>query len=130
MRRARYNLIQVMVPPVRLWRHQIYLTVLPWRPPKDIAEAVEKGLIDPTDTEKERRDLTAADVAAALAVDLANDGLEESMASAIARWAGNNGVGFVIVPGRVSGTALFDVHNDHGTVRVVLNQEHRLFRVY
>ena len=96
---------------------------------QNIAEAVEKGLIDPTDTEKERRDLTAADVAAALAVDLANDGLEESMASAIARWAGNNGVGFVIVPGRVSGTALFDVHNDHGTVRVVLNQEHRLFRV-
>ena len=96
---------------------------------KDIADAVSKGLIDPTDTEKERRELTAADVAAALAVDLAQDGLEENLASEIARWAGNNGVGFVIVPGRVSGSALFDVHNDHGTVRVVLNQEHRLFRV-
>ena len=96
---------------------------------KDIADAVEQGLIDPTATEQERRDLTAADVANALAVDLAQDGLEESLASEIARWAGNNGVGFVIVPGRVSGTALFDVRNDHGTVRVVLNQEHRLFRV-
>ena len=96
---------------------------------KDIADAVEQGLIDPTATEQERRDLTAADVANALAVDLAQDGLEESLASEIARWAGNNSVGFVIVPGRVSGTALFDVHNDHGTVRVVLNQEHRLFRV-
>ena len=83
----------------------------------------------PRATEQERRDLTAADVANALAVDLAQDGLEESLASEIARWAGNNGVGFVIVPGRVSGTALFDVRNDHGTVRVVLNQEHRLFRV-
>ena len=96
---------------------------------KDIAHAVEQGLIDPTATEQERGDLTAADVASALAVDLAQDGLEETLASEIARWAGNNGVGFVIVPGRVSGTALFDVRNDHGTVRVVLNQEHRLFRV-
>ena len=96
---------------------------------RDIAEAVDEGLTDPTDTEQERRDLTAEDVAKALAVDLAQDGLEESLASEIARWAGNNGVGFVIVPGRVSGTALFDVRNDHGTVRVVLNQEHRLFRV-
>ena len=96
---------------------------------KDIAAAVEEGLTDRTATEEERRELTAADVATALAVDLAQDGLEESLASEIARWAGNNGVGFVIVPGRVSGTALFDVRNDHGTVRVVLNQEHRLFRV-
>ena len=96
---------------------------------KDIADAVEQGLIDPTATEQERRDLTAADVASALAVDLAQDGLEGTLASEIARWAGNNGVGFVIVPGRVSGTALFDVRNDNGTVRVVLNQEHRLFRV-
>ena len=96
---------------------------------KDIADAVEKGLIDPTTTEQERRELTADDVAKALAVDLAQDGLEATLASEIARWAGNNGVGFVIVPGRVSGTALFDVRNEHGTVRVVLNQEHRLFRV-
>ena len=96
---------------------------------KDIADAVEKGLIDPTTTEQERRDLTADDVAKALAVDLTQDGLESTLASEIARWAGNNGVGFVIVPGRVSGTALFDVRNEHGTVRVVLNQEHRLFRV-
>ena len=96
---------------------------------KDIAAAVEEGLTDRTPTEEERRELTAADVATALAVDLAQDGLEQSLASEIARWAGNNGVGFVIVPGRVSGTALFDVRNDHGTVRVVLNQEHRLFRV-
>ena len=96
---------------------------------KDIAEAVEQGLIDPTATEEERRELTADDVAAALAVDLAQDGLEPTLASEIARWAGNNGVGFVIVPGKVFGSALFEVHNDHGTVRVVLNQEHRLFRV-
>ena len=67
--------------------------------------------------------------AKALAVDLTQDGLESTLASEIARWAGNNGVGVVIVPGRVSGTALFDVRNEHGTVRVVLNQEHRLFRV-
>lgn len=96
---------------------------------KDIAEAVEQGLIDPTATEEERRELTADDVAAALAVDLAQDGLEPTLASEIARWAGNNGVGFVIVPGKVFGSALFEVRNDHGTVRVVLNQEHRLFRV-
>ena len=95
----------------------------------DIAAAVDEGLIDPTDTEQERRDLTPDDVAKALGADLSEDGLEQPLASEIARWAGNNGVGFVIVPGRVSGTALFDVRNDHGTVRVVLNQEHRLFRV-
>ena len=96
---------------------------------KDIADAIEQGLIDPTATEQERRELTADDVANALAAGLVQDGLEATLASEIARWAGNNGVGFVIVPGRVSGPALFDVHNDHGTVRVVLNQEHRLFRV-
>ena len=96
---------------------------------KDIADAVEQGLIDPTTTEQERRKLTADDIARALTVDLAQDGLEATLAAEIARWAGNNGVGFVIVPGRVSGTALFDVRNEHGTVRVVLNQEHRLFHV-
>ena len=96
---------------------------------KDIADAVEQGLIDPTTTERERRELTSDEVATALAVRLEEDGLEATQAAEIARWAGNNGVGFVIVAGRVSGTALFDVRNDHGTVRVVLNQEHRLFRL-
>ena len=61
--------------------------------------------------------------------DLISDGLESDLARAIASWAASRNVGYVINPGRVSGSALFDVRNDHATIRIVLNQEHRFVRI-
>ena len=96
---------------------------------RDIENAITSGFTEPTATEDERGRLTPDLVEAALEEDLISDGLESDLARAIASWAASRNVGYVINPGRVSGSALFDVRNDHATIRIVLNQEHRLYRL-
>ena len=96
---------------------------------RNIEEAIQSGATEPTPAEKEREKLDPERVAPELEKDLLSDGLEPDLAKSIASWAANRNVGFVINPGRVSGSALFDVRNDHGTIRIVLNQEHRLYRL-
>ena len=96
---------------------------------RDIEVAIEEGVTEPTTTEEERRRLTPETIEADLQNDLISDGLEPDLAESIATWAASHNVGYVINPGRVSGSALFDVRNDHSTIRIVLNQEHRLFQL-
>ena len=96
---------------------------------RDIETAILDGATEPTLTEEERARLTDDIVEAGLEDDLISDGLEPDLAKLIASWAASRKVGYVINPGRVSGSALFDVRNDHGTIRIVLNQEHRLYRL-
>ena len=96
---------------------------------REIELAVQEGNTDPTDTEKERANLSLEEVEAGLEGDLTDDGLSPLDAKAVAKWAASHDVGFVINPGRVSGSALFDVRNDHGTIRIILNQEHHLYQL-
>ena len=96
---------------------------------RDIETAIHNGAAELTATEEERTRLTADRVEAGLGEDLISDGLESDLAKSIASWAASRNVGYVINPGRVSGSALFDVRNDHGTIRIVLNQEHRLYQL-
>ena len=96
---------------------------------RDIETAIDVGATEATPTEEERGRLAPDQVEAGLEEDLVSDGLEPDLAKSIASWAASRNVGYVINPGRVSGSALFDVRNDHGTIRIVLNQEHRLYRL-
>ena len=96
---------------------------------RDIETAIHDGATEATSTEEERGRLDPDQVEAGLEEDLVADGLEPDLAKSIASWAASRNVGYVINPGRVSGSALFDVRNDHGTIRIVLNQEHRLYRL-
>lgn len=94
-----------------------------------IQTAILSGDTEPTPTEEQRESLTPDRVASGVEGDLVSDGLEPDLAKAIASWVASRNVGYVINPGRVSGSSLFDVRNDHGTIRIVLNQEHRLYRL-
>ncbi len=94
---------------------------------RDIQAAINKGQTKATATEEERGSLDPDLVKSEVEKDLVSDGLERELAKSIASWVASNKVGYVINPGRVSGFSLFDVRNDHGTVRIVLNQEHRLY---
>ena len=96
---------------------------------RDIEEAIREGATEPTTTEEQRGQLSDNQIEAGLEEDLISDGLEPDLAKSIAAWAASRKVGYVINPGRVSGSALFDVRNDHGTIRIVLNQEHRLYQL-
>ncbi len=96
---------------------------------ESIKDAIQKGNTSPTQTEEEREKLDPSVVESHLEKQLIHDGTESGLAKDIAAWVASNDVGYVIVPGRVSGSALFDVHNDHGTTRIILNQEHRLYRL-
>ena len=96
---------------------------------RDIEDAIREGETEPTEIEKERDKLSDDQKKSRLEEDLVSDGLEPDLAKSIANWATSRKVGYVINPGRVSGSALFDVRNDHGTIRIVLNQEHRLYQL-
>ena len=96
---------------------------------RDIEEAIREGATEPTTIEEERGQLSDELVESGLEEDLISDGIESDLAKSIAAWAASRKVGYVINPGRVSGSALFDVRNDHGTIRIVLNQEHRLYQL-
>ena len=96
---------------------------------RDVEDAIREGSTEPTPTEEEREKLSDDLIEAGLEEDLIADGLEADLAKSIAAWAASRKVGYVINPGRVSGSALFDVRNDHGTIRIVLNQEHRLYQL-
>ena len=96
---------------------------------RDIESAVESGDTEPTPTERERDSLNPEYVESGVESDLIADGIEEDLARSIASWVSTQNVDYVINPGRVSGSSLFDVRNDHGTIRIVLNQEHRLYRL-
>ena len=94
---------------------------------RDIVTAISRGQTEATATEKERNSLTDEFVRDEVEKDLISDGLEPGMAKSIASWAASNKVDYVINPGRVSGSSLFDIRNDHGVIRIILNQEHRLY---
>lgn len=94
---------------------------------EDVDTAVEGGQLEPTSSDVARSQLTLEERREGVEHDLIEDEIEPNLASSIAEWVASRKVGFVINPGRVSGSAIFDVRNDHGTIRVVLNQEHRLF---
>lgn len=94
-----------------------------------VKDAIQEGNTSPTQTEEEREGLDPSVVESHLEEQLILDGTEPALAKGIAAWAASNDVGYVIVPGRVSGSSLFDVRNDHGTIRIILNQEHRLYRL-
>lgn len=96
---------------------------------RDIEDAIREGDTEATESEIERGKLSDDQIESGLEEDLVSDGLEPDLAKSIAAWAASRKVGYVINPGRVSGSALFDVRNDHGTIRIVLNQEHRLYQL-
>ena len=96
---------------------------------RDVDVAIEEGDTEPTDTEIQRGKLDEGEVKSGLVGALISDGVEPDLAKSIAAWAVSRNVGYVINPGLVSGFGLFDVRNDHGTVRIVLNQEHRLYQL-
>ena len=96
---------------------------------RDIEDAIREGDTEPTESEIEREKLSEDQIESELEEDLVSDGIEADLAKSIAAWAASRKVGYVINPGRVSGSALFDVRNDHGTIRIVLNQEHRLYQL-
>ena len=93
----------------------------------DVNVAVQQGDLEPSSSDVARDQLSTEERRMGVELDLLDDDLEPDLAAMIATWVASRKVGFVINPGRVSGSAIFDVRNDHGTIRVVLNQEHRLF---
>ncbi len=96
---------------------------------RDVEDAISTGDTDPTVREEERGRQPLEQVAAELEDDLISDEIEPNLAKSIAAWAASRNVGYVINPGRVSGSSLFDIRNDHATIRIVLNQEHRLYQL-
>ena len=60
---------------------------------------------------------------------LENEGVEPVQASIVAKWLVRNDIGFFFHPAPLQGFSLFDVRNDHGTVRILLNQDHRLYQL-
>ena len=96
---------------------------------ENVDDAIARGDSDPTDTDVNRETLSEDEVLRGVASVLESDGMEPGASRRIAAWVAAEGIRYTINPGLVPGSSLFYVRNDHGTLRIVLNQEHRLCRL-